>query len=113
MTSENAGSETFVVPSVTEMTMLLHVRACSARGVPHTWPVVEENDAKPGLFAMENVSLLPSASVAFGVNDQATPTIPVVVGVPLIFGAAANAGVGATNETERRASAHSKRVRTA
>lgn len=89
--SENAGNDTFVVPSDTEMTMLLQVRACSANGVPDTLPVVLENDAKPGLFAIENVSVLWSASLAVGVKDQGTPTVAVVTGVPLIFGAAASA----------------------
>jgi hypothetical protein len=35
-TMENVGSETRVVPSETEMTMLLQVRACSANGVPYS-----------------------------------------------------------------------------
>jgi hypothetical protein len=67
-TSENAGSDTFVVPSLTEITIPLQVRACSAYGVPESWPVVLENDAKPGLLAIENVSLLPSASLAVGLK---------------------------------------------
>src|SRR5262245_11111144 len=107
MTSENAGSDTLVVPSVTLMTMLLQVRACEADGVPHTWPVVDENDAKPGLFTIENVSLLPSASVALGVNDHATPTVPVVAGVPVILGAAAEAVWVLSIENRSRASAPS------
>src|SRR5262249_50834809 len=32
--NEYVGSDTFVVPSDTEMTMLAHTRACSANGVP-------------------------------------------------------------------------------
>lgn len=68
-TTENAGSETRVVPSVTEMTMPLQVRTCSANGVPASWPVDELNDAQPGLFVTLNVSLLPSASDADGLNE--------------------------------------------
>jgi hypothetical protein len=67
-TSEYAGSDTFVVPSVTEMTIPLQVRACSANGLPYKRPVVVSKDAKPGLFAIEKVSLLPSESLAVGVK---------------------------------------------
>jgi hypothetical protein len=91
--SEYAGSDTFVVPSETEMTMLDQTLACSANGVPHSCPVAEENDAQAGRFAMENVSLLPSASVAFGVKLYDWPTVIDVTGVPVIFGAAACAAI--------------------
>jgi hypothetical protein len=67
-TSEYAGSDTFVVPSVTEMTIPLQVRVCSANGVPHMRPVAASNDANPGLFAIEKVSLLPSESLAVGLK---------------------------------------------
>jgi hypothetical protein len=67
-TIENVGSETRVVPSVTEIVTPLHVLACSAKGVPHSCPVLEENEAQPGLLAIENVSLLPSASLAVGLK---------------------------------------------
>ena len=66
--NEYAGRDTFVVPSETLMTMPDHTFACSANGVPDSWPVVDENEAQPGRFAMVNVSLLPSASVAVGLK---------------------------------------------
>ena len=68
-TIENAGNETLLVPSVTEITMPLHVRACSANGVPDSWPVALLNPAHAGLFATLNVSLLPSASDAVGLKE--------------------------------------------
>jgi hypothetical protein len=56
---------------------------------------------------MENESVLPSASAAFGWKLYATPTIAPVGRMPLIVGAAANALSGAsstaTNETTDRA----------
>ena len=58
-----------MLPSVTQIWMPLQVRWCSAEGVPESCPVVVENDAKPGLFVTENVSLLPSASLAVGLNE--------------------------------------------
>jgi hypothetical protein len=67
-TIENTGKETRVVPSVTEIVTPLQVFACSAKGVPESRPVLEENDAQPGLLAIENVSALPSASLAVGVK---------------------------------------------
>src|SRR5688572_18655225 len=66
--SEKDGSETLVLPSVTEMTMLLQTFACSAYGAPESWPVLVENDAKAGLLTIENVSRLPSESLAVGLK---------------------------------------------
>jgi hypothetical protein len=66
--SEKEGSETLVLPSVTEMTMLLQIFACSAYGTPESWPVLVENDAKAGLLTIENVSRLPSESLAVGLK---------------------------------------------
>jgi len=112
-TSENAGSETLVVPSLTEMVMLLQVHMCSAFGVPDNLPVVEENEVNAGLLAIEKVSVLWSASEAVGVNDQTTPTVAVVTGVPEIFGAAAEAADVAVIENAATASAQKKDARDA
>src|SRR5687768_7146170 len=58
----------------------------SLAGVPDRRPVVALNMAQLGRFAMLYVSVLPSASVAVGWNEYATPTVAVVGGVPLMLG---------------------------
>ena len=66
-------------------------------GVPESRPVVVLNTAQLGLFWMENVTGLPSGSLAFGWKKYHVPTGAVVAGVPLIVGAAAKAQSGASN----------------
>src|SRR5690606_30352595 len=82
---ENAGSETLVSPSLTVMTMLLNVPELV--GVPLSRPVDELNVAQDGRFSMENPSVSPSGSDAFGVNEYGDPTVAEVGGEPLIVGA--------------------------
>jgi hypothetical protein len=104
---ENAGSATLVPPSLTLMTMLEAVPRFALLGVPESLPVEVLNTSQLGLFWMENVSVLPSASAAVGWKLYATPTIAPVGRMPLIVGAAANAlgaaSSTATNETTDRA----------
>ena len=66
-------------------------------GVPDSLPVVALNVAQVGLFVMLNVSVLPSASAAFGWKVYRTPTIAPVGRMPLIVGAVAKAQSGASN----------------
>jgi hypothetical protein len=103
--SVNAGRETVDVPSVTEMVMLLHERWSAALGVPESRPVVLLNVANGGACTTENLSLLPSASLAVGWKLQAVPTKVVVVGVPLIFGAAAKVMLAARSDPAARTNA--------
>jgi hypothetical protein len=106
----NAGSEALAEPSLTLITML--VKVPTLLGVPESRPVVVLNTAQLGLFWMENESVLPSASAAFGWKKYATPTIAPVGRMPLIVGAAANALSGAsstaTNEIAERAKANAR-----
>lgn len=55
-------------------------------GVPLSLPVLVLKLAQDGLFAMANVSVLPSGSFAVGVNEYAVPTLTEVGGVPLMVG---------------------------
>jgi hypothetical protein len=80
----NAGSEALAEPSLTLIAMLANVPA--AVGVPDNRPVVVLNVAQLGRFAIANVSVLPSGSLAVGVNEYAVPTVAVVAGVPEIVG---------------------------
>ena len=59
---------------------------CALLGVPDSLPVVVLNAAQAGLFVMLNVSVLPSGSLAVGVNAYATPVLTDVGGVPEIVG---------------------------
>jgi hypothetical protein len=65
---EKAGNDLLALPSLTLMMMLEYVPTCCDVGVPDSLPVVLLNKAHAGLFAMENVSGSPSASLAVGVN---------------------------------------------
>src|SRR5687768_13393196 len=104
---ENGGGGVVDEPSLTLMMMLEAVPRFALLGVPESLPVVVLNTSQLGLFWMENESVLPSASAAFGWKLYATPTIAPVGRMPLIVGAAANALSGAsstaTNETADRA----------
>jgi len=54
--------------------------------VPAKRPVEESKFAQLGRFEIVNVRMSPSASVAFGVNDQLVPTEAIELGVPEIIG---------------------------
>jgi len=81
----NALSAVDVLPSLTLIWMLLNVPV--EDGVPESLPVDVLKLAHDGLFVMLKVSASPFASLAVGVKLYATPTLPVVDGEPLIFGA--------------------------
>jgi hypothetical protein len=85
-TIANAGSEAVELPSLTRMTMFEYVPVCVLLGVPDSLPVVVLKAAQAGLFAMLKVSVLPSGSLAVGVNAYATPVRTEVGGVPEIVG---------------------------
>src|SRR5690606_24427876 len=67
--------------------MLEYLPTLAAAGVPLSCPLVVLNVAHAGLFAIENVSLSPSASDAVGRKLYAAPTSTVVAGDPPIVGA--------------------------
>jgi hypothetical protein len=73
-------------PSLTLMPMPENVPTSPAAGVPCRRPVVALNVAQLGLFAMLNVSVPPSESLAVGVNEYCVPAVTVVGGVPEIVG---------------------------
>jgi len=56
--------------------------------------------AHAGLFEIENVRVLPEASVAVGSKEYALPATTLVLGVPLIVGAGVGAAVGAVTVIE-------------
>src|SRR5215468_5832828 len=85
---EKGASAVVVVPSLTLMRMFAAVPTLAAVGVPESWPFAVLNVAHWGRFAMENVSLSPSASLAVGTNMYVEPAAIVVDGVPEIVGAA-------------------------
>jgi hypothetical protein len=58
-----------------------------APGVPCSKPVEALNVAHDGLFAMLNVNVLPSGSLAVGRNEYAVPCSTDVAGLPEIVGA--------------------------
>ena len=64
----NAGKLAVAEPSLTLIVTFEYVPTCAAVGVPLIRPVLELNVAQPGKLATLNVSGLPSASVALGVN---------------------------------------------
>jgi hypothetical protein len=80
----NAGRLADAWPSLTLITMLAWLPVLV--GVPARRPVLVLNVAQVGRFAMLKVSVLPSASVAVGVNAYCAPTVAVDGGVPLIDG---------------------------
>ena len=65
----NAGSEALAEPSLALMTMFENVPAFVDAGVPVSRPVVELKVAQLGRLAIANVSVLPSGSLAVGVNE--------------------------------------------
>jgi hypothetical protein len=73
------------VPSLTLITMFEKLPVDV--GVPVSRPVVALNVAHAGRFVIANVSVLPSGSLAVGVNEYAVPTMAEVGGVPEIVGA--------------------------
>jgi hypothetical protein len=73
-------------PSFTEIVTFADVPTFAVVGVPCSRPVVVLNAAQLGRLLTPNVSVLPSGSLAVGVNVYAVPTIAVVVGVPEIVG---------------------------
>ena len=69
-TIENAASCALPpCPSLTPMPMFANVPTLAAVGVPCSRPVVVLNVAQLGLFAMLNVSVPPSESLAVGWNE--------------------------------------------
>jgi hypothetical protein len=82
----NAGNEALAEPSLALITMPVNVPAFAAAGVPVSWPVVVLKLAQLGLFAIANVSVPPSGSLAVGVNEYTAPTPTVTAGVPDIVG---------------------------
>jgi hypothetical protein len=83
---ENAGSCALVCPSLTAITMLPYVPTWLVEGVPCSRPVDALNVAHDGRFVIENVSVLPSGSLADGWNEYAVPAVTEVGGVPEIVG---------------------------
>jgi hypothetical protein len=65
---EKPGSETLLVPSLTEIMMFELVPTLAAWGVPESCPVLALKLAQPGLPAIEKVSALPLGSVVEGVK---------------------------------------------
>jgi hypothetical protein len=63
----NAGNEALADPSLTLIAMLAKLPA--AVGVPASRPVVVLNAAQLGRFAIANVSVPPSGSLAVGVKE--------------------------------------------
>ena len=82
----NAGSEALAEPSLTPIAMLENAPTFAAPGVPDSCPVVVLNVAQLGRFAIVNVSVPPSGSLAVGVNEYNPPTFAVTGGVPEIVG---------------------------
>ena len=82
----NAGSEALTEPSLTLIAILGNVPTFAAAGVPVSRPVAVLNVAQLGRFAIANVSVPPSGSLAVGVNEYAPPTVVVAGGVPEIVG---------------------------
>ena len=74
-------------PSLALMTMFEYVATFAVEGVPDSRPVDVLNVAQEGRFAIENVSVSPSGSVAVGWKLYAAPAITEGAGVPEIVGA--------------------------
>src|SRR5262245_27627561 len=73
-------------PSLTAMPMFENVPTLPAAGVPCSRPVVVLNVAQLGWFAMLNVKVPPSESLAVGVNEYCVPAVAVVGGDPAVVG---------------------------
>ena len=65
----NAGNEALAVPSLTLIAILGNVPTFAVAGVPVSRPVVALNVAQLGRFAIANVSVPPSGSLAVGVKE--------------------------------------------
>src|SRR5262245_32235869 len=85
-TIANGESCAVACPSLTPITMLLNVPTLALVGVPDRRPVLPLNVAQLGRFVTVYVSVLPSISVAVGVNAYSTPTDAPVGGVPVMTG---------------------------
>src|SRR5687767_10274420 len=95
----NAGSADTASPSVAAISTAEYVPISVAAGVPESLPVAASNAAQAGLFAMVNVTVSLSASVAVGANAYACPVVAAIGAVPAICGAelpeaGGGAGVG-------------------
>ena len=90
----NVGRVAIAVPSLTLMEMFVKVPA--AVGVPCRRPVLVVNVAHAGRFAIANVNVLPSASLAVGVNEYIVPACTDVAGLPEIVGALFVGGAAVT-----------------
>src|SRR5579862_9206859 len=82
----NGASDADADPSLTLITIFLNVPAFALDGVPASLPELLLKLAHDGRFATENVSGLPSGSLALGVNAYSAPSATLVAGVPLITG---------------------------
>jgi len=83
----NEASEALAEPSLTLMTMPVVVPTSPAPGVPASKPVAVLNVAHAGRFAMLNVNVLPSGSLAVGRNEYGVPGSTDPAGLPEIVGA--------------------------
>lgn len=94
----NAGSDTVLTPSFTDMTIPDVVPISADVGVPVSAPVPMLNFAHAGLFvmlkSMQSTSL--SASITVGTKLYLTPTCAVVDGVPVMNGATSGGGTTVT-----------------
>ena len=64
----NAGNDVLAVPSLTDMAIPEYVPAWEDEGVPDSDPVAVLKIAQAGLFDTLKASMLPSESLAVGVN---------------------------------------------
>jgi hypothetical protein len=80
------GSDTDLLPSLTEITMLLYVPTLVAPGVPRSRPVAVLHVAHAGWLRIENVSVLPSGSLATGRKTYKLPATTELAGVPEMTG---------------------------
>lgn len=83
-----AGSDTVVVPSLTETMMFAYEPTALAAGVPDSRPDVGSKVAHAGLFAIENVNGAPDGLEAVGWKRYGWVALTVVGGVPEMTGAA-------------------------
>jgi len=102
---ENAGRATVVMPSLTAMVMLEVTPA--ERGNPLSLPLLFEKCAQLGLLRILKVSVLPSGSLARGVNEYQLLIAAVVFGLPEIVGGLL-VGSGSANALETASEVDSK-----